>query len=106
MNKIGFYNPKVDNSENLHECNAIYSDFEALKSHIEYGDTVKLSSSLSLFDADMNEVLSLKDQYNLKFITVDCTCNNQPANTLTLLVTLSMLDFIKMEKDKILKLLQ
>jgi hypothetical protein len=105
MCKIGFYNEKVDNPENLNECDMVFSDYEGLKEHINAGDTVVLSSQFSLFGVDFNEILRLERDYNVVFVLANNLFNTQSSNAFGVHMIFSTNDFIFKERDKILKLI-
>lgn len=65
--RIGFYNDKVDDIVKLCDCNRVFNDITSLKYHIRDNDIVELASKFSLYGIDKEEILRLKETYNVEF---------------------------------------
>ena len=97
MYKIGFYNEKIDDKLILKDCNIIFNNFDNLKNHIRYNDTIILASSFSLFEVDIMKILDLKNKYNLNILTINNIDRNLSKSIIDLEfnVLLGYMEFIK-----------
>lgn len=105
---IGFYNELIDDKESLKECKIVFNDFEKLKNYIRKGDTVVTASNLSLFNIDSKELMILKDEFNLTIMPKETLNSNLKKSMIDFQfnVLLATMDFIKDDKNKLLKLLK
>lgn len=64
---IGFYNDKIDDMLNLYNCDRVFNNIDELKQHLRNNDVVMLASKFSLYGIDRQEIMDLKDAYNIDF---------------------------------------
>lgn len=104
--KIGIYNPKIEKSDELNECNIIFDNFESLKAHVRVNDEILYISGFSFYGAKADDIIEIISKYNLKFHSVENKDNTNNSDLLTIHTLIAINDYIKANKELISQLLK
>ena len=109
MYEIGIYNKMVDDMGLLKDCVKVFdvSDFSSFKKYVRKNDAVAICSEFSLYGLDVKDILTLKEEYNLN---IKCLSNknidtNNVGGNFGFQMNVTILEFIKNEKDRIKKII-
>jgi hypothetical protein len=102
--KIGLYNSKIEDIEQLKECNIVFDNFEDFKHHVRENDEVVYISGFSLYGYNVEDMISLISKYNLNIHCVNEISLNGNFDKLSIHVLLATNEYISKNIDVIKKL--
>ena len=104
--KIGIYNPKIEKSDKLNECNRIFDNFESLKAHVRVNDEIVCVSGFSFYGTKAKDVIDMISKYNLKIYLAENKENADNSNLLSIHMLVAINDYIEDSKEVISQLLK
>lgn len=101
---IGFYNPIIEEADELSECNVVFNDLEKLEEHLRKGDTIMFASGLSFYGIPTKKILELVATFELKILFKDSAIDTESANKFLFNTMVATNEYISNNKEMIKKL--